>query len=96
MLLNQTAIIKMHRGTRVTGTISNPEGKPISGALVIRNDDPYRSSIPQGDVITDKNGAYSLPPLPTGAIKLTVVAPGCMPQMRGIEVKPGMGQLTFN
>ena len=37
----RTATIKMRGGLAATGTVTDPEGKPIAGAVVVRGDDPY-------------------------------------------------------
>ncbi len=34
----------MRGGLAVTGTVTDPEGKPIAGAVVVRGDDPYFES----------------------------------------------------
>ena len=42
------------------------------------------------EVRTDEQGRYTFPPLPSGPLNVTVIAPGWMPAIRKVEIKPGM------
>ncbi|HEV3137181.1 MAG TPA: M56 family metallopeptidase, partial [Pirellulales bacterium] len=94
-LRTQQARIVMQRGIRLTGTITDPEGKPIAGALAIWGDRPYWEHKPRQEVRTDDQGVYRLPPLPPGPMRVTVVAKGWMPEMRRIEIAPNIAPLDF-
>ena len=81
----RTATIKMRGGLAATGTVTDPEGKPIAGAVVVRGDDPYLEWGSQ-EVRTDDHGVYKLPPLPRGPVTVTVVAPGWMPALKKVDI----------
>jgi beta-lactamase regulating signal transducer with metallopeptidase domain len=82
----ESAVTIMKRGISVTGAITAPGGKPVSGALVIWGSEPYLEARPRQEVLSDERGVYRLPPLPLGPMRVTVVAQGWMPEMRNIEV----------
>jgi hypothetical protein len=90
-----TTHFAMVRGTRVMGTISDADGKPVSRALVIWGDDPYLQNRPQQEVHADEQGVYRLPPLPDGRMTVTVVAPGWMPELRHVEITQKMAPVDF-
>jgi len=89
-----TATIKMRGGLVATGTVTDPGGKPIVGAVVVRGDDPYFDPGSQ-EVRTDDHGVYRLPPLPRGPVTVTVIARGWMPALTKLEIKPEMKPLDF-
>ena len=92
----KTATIVMHRGTRVTGTITtrmeNQFRARWSYGATIRIGDHH----PQQEVLTDENGVYHFPPLPNGAMTVTVVAQdGCLNCERS-RSSPACRQLISN
>jgi protocatechuate 3,4-dioxygenase beta subunit len=90
----QTATIVMHRGTTVTGTVTDPDGKPVQDAVVIRGDRPYWEQGSQ-EVRTDEQGVYRFPPLPPGPVHVTVVAPGWMPDRIKVEIGSSLAPVNF-
>ena len=90
----QTAAIVMHRGTGVTGTVTDADGKPVKDAVVIRGDHPYWEEGSQ-EVRTNELGVYRFPPLPPGPTHLTVVAQGWMPDRTKIEIAPRLSPVNF-
>jgi hypothetical protein len=86
----RTGTIVMRRGVSVTGTVTDPEGKPVPQAVVIWGDDPYLQEGSQ-EVLTNDAGVYRLPPLPAGPLPVTVVARGWAPERRVVEVARGLG-----
>jgi thiol-disulfide isomerase/thioredoxin/protocatechuate 3,4-dioxygenase beta subunit len=90
----RTATIKLRGGLAATGTVTDPEGKSIAGAVVVRGDHPYMEWGSQ-EARTDDHGVYKLPPLPRGPINVTVVARGWMPALKKIEITPGMKPVDF-
>lgn len=72
---------------RVSGTVSDTEGKPVAGAEVT-----FNSPAMQGErtFTTDSNGKYLAALLPPGDYTVTVVAPNMQPQ--GYDVRVGIGQ----
>jgi thiol-disulfide isomerase/thioredoxin/uncharacterized GH25 family protein len=83
----------MHGGKRLTGTITDPDGKPVAGALAIWGDRPYWEHRPQQEVRTDDEGVFHFPPLPPGKLRVTIVAKGWMPEMRFVDIGAGMSPL---
>jgi thiol-disulfide isomerase/thioredoxin/uncharacterized GH25 family protein len=90
----RTATITMRGGLVVTGTVTDPEGKPLAGAVVVRGDQPYWELGSQ-EVRTEAHGRYQLPPLPRGELTVTVVAEGWMPALRKVDVQPGLKPVDF-
>jgi len=90
----QTAMIVMHRGTIVTGTVTDPDGKPVKDAVVIWGDRPYWEQGSQ-EVHTDARGVYRFPPLPPGPMNVTVVAQGWMPDRTKIAIASGLSPVNF-
>jgi beta-lactamase regulating signal transducer with metallopeptidase domain/thiol-disulfide isomerase/thioredoxin len=93
-LRTRKATITMRGGLVATGTVTDPQGKPVAGAVVVRGNDPYLEWGSQ-EVRTDPQGLYRFPPLPAGSINVTVIARGWMPALRNVEIKPGMGPFDF-
>lgn len=90
----RTAALTLRRGVSVTGTVSDPDGRPVAGAVVARGERPYTEWGSQ-EARTDARGVYRLPPLPRGPLTITAVAPGWMPSQRKVELRPGMGPVDF-
>lgn len=82
-----TAIITMQDGAKLTGTITDPDGKPVPKAVVVFHDEPYEN--PKQEVLTDENGRYTLPTLPVGEFNLTIMAKGWMPVLRPMNLVAG-------
>jgi thiol-disulfide isomerase/thioredoxin len=93
-LRSRKAVMVMQGGLIATGTVTDPDGKPISGAVVVRGDDPYLETGSQ-EVRTDEHGRYQFPPLATGKLTITVMAPNWMPALRKVEVRQGMPPFDF-
>ena len=89
-LRSRKATITMRGGLMVTGTVTDPQGKPVVGAVVVRGDDPYLE-VGSQEVRTDEHGRYQFPPLPAGSVTVTVIAQGWMPALRKVEVRSGHG-----
>jgi hypothetical protein len=81
----KTATIRMARGVRLNGKVTDPAGKPVAGAVVIWGEDPYLMTGSQ-EVRTDGQGAYRFPPLPPMPVTLTVVAEGWAPQLQRAKI----------
>lgn len=84
-LRQRTGTIVMQRGVKLTGTVKDPDGKPVPQAVVIWGDDPYFQEGSQ-EVVANDRGAYRLPPLPPGPMNITVVARGWAPHREQIEI----------
>jgi len=84
-LREQTGTIVMARGISVTGTVTDPAGKPAAGAVVVWGDDPYLMWGSQ-EVRTDKRGVYHFAPLPPATVAVTVMAKGWAPDLKKITI----------
>lgn len=84
-LRQQTGTIIMARGIRLTGTVTDPAGKPVAGAVVVWGSDPYLMWGSQ-EVRTDKQGVYRFPPLPPATVPVTVIAEGWAPDLKEITI----------
>ncbi|MGD0517527.1 MAG: carboxypeptidase-like regulatory domain-containing protein [Thermoguttaceae bacterium] len=88
-LREQKGAIVMYRGIALMGTITNPDEKPVAGAVVAWGDDPYgqtSSVLSRLEVRTDEKGVYKLPPLPPLTMTVTVMAEGFSPDLRKVTV----------
>ena len=85
LLRDRTATIVMHRGIKLSGIVVDAEKKPVADAVVIWGDDPYMQEGSQ-EVRTDAKGRYQFPPLPVGAMHVTVVAAGWSPEQQLVEL----------
>ncbi len=94
MLREQKATLTMVRGIRVTGTIADPDGKPLEGAVVVWGDDPYHQNR-SDEVRTDAEGVYRLPPLPPAELNVTVIAKGWAPKMRKVRISAETPPVDF-
>ena len=90
----RTATITMKGGLSVTGTVTDPEGRTVAGAVVVWGEDPYMQSGSQ-EVRTNAHGIYILPPLPRGPMTITAIAPGWMPMQKKIDLQPGLKPVDF-
>ncbi len=92
-LEDRTAVTVMKRGIVVTGTVTDPEGKPVAEALVAQGQDRFGSHYPT--TRTDREGHYRFGNLAPGTAVLTVVSPGLAPAIRNLNVEPGMKPVDF-
>ena len=76
------------------GNVTGPDGKPVSGAVVIWGDDPYFQEGTQ-EVRTDREGHFSFPPLPDGPTTVTVVGHDFAPMQEKVVIKSPMDPIAF-
>ena len=93
-LRGRKATIIMQGGLVATGTVTDPQGKPVAGAVVVRGDKPYHE-VGSQEVRTDEQGRYRFPPLPAGPLNITVMAQSWMPALRKVEIGSGMKPFDF-
>jgi RNA polymerase sigma factor (sigma-70 family) len=93
-LFDKTSVIRMKKGVRVAGQVTDPQGKPIKGAIVVRGNDPYFSSTVD-EFLTDADGKFLLPAMQPAEMAVTVVAPGFAPQLRHVTLKDGLPAQDF-
>jgi uncharacterized GH25 family protein len=92
---DQTAVLVMHNGIPLSGTVVDATGKGVAGAVVVWGNDPYFTRGSQ-EVFTDAKGRFQFPPIPLGPTNVTVVAPGWSPEQREIDVgRPDNGSIQF-
>ena len=82
------------RGILVTGRVLDVEGRPIAGARLARGTD-FRSRDDVPEVKSDADGRFTMTGVPPGPATLTVLARGHAPDLRTVEVKPGMEPVEF-
>jgi RNA polymerase sigma factor (sigma-70 family) len=93
-LRDGTAAVTLKAGVIVRGRVTGPDGKPIKDAIVIHGDDPYEGRS-QKKFATDADGRFRLPALAEGPRSITVLAPGFAPQLRKVDLKPGLPDQDF-
>lgn len=92
---DQTAVLVMHNGIPLSGTVVDAAGKSVAGAVVVWGNDPYFTRGSQ-EVFTDAKGRFQFPPLAVGPTNVTVVAPGWSPDQRKVDIgRPDNGSIQF-
>jgi beta-lactamase regulating signal transducer with metallopeptidase domain/protocatechuate 3,4-dioxygenase beta subunit len=89
---DRTAVMVMKKGLPVSGTVTDPQGKPVAGAAVTAGD--YSPNQP--GVSTDPQGHYRFASLAPGGTVLTVTRPGLAPALRSIDVQAQMEPVDFH
>lgn len=74
----------MQRGITITGVVTDADGKPIEGAVLVLGHSPFGSKIQKPK--TDKNGRYRFTGIKPSQMELTVVAKGFSPNLQRIDV----------
>jgi len=84
-LRDHSAALVMHAGFAMEGTVTDPQGRPVAGAMVgqyikrQRHSDAARAT-------TNENGHYRLPSCDPGKYVLAVVADGFAPNSRSVSL----------
>ncbi|HLN30149.1 MAG TPA: sigma-70 family RNA polymerase sigma factor [Gemmataceae bacterium] len=95
MLKKGTATLTLKRGVIVSGSVTDPVGKPVPDAVVVIGDDPSMATTPS-KFQTHADGKFRLRALAPHATTLTVIAPGWAPQLRKVELKAGPPPQDFH
>ncbi|MGO9112173.1 MAG: M56 family metallopeptidase, partial [Thermoguttaceae bacterium] len=89
-LRKQEGTIVMARGISLTGSVTDPHGKGIAGAVVVWGDDPYDQTGShqehRQEVRTDATGVYRLPPMSPTTMTVTVIAEGWKPELKEVAI----------
>jgi protocatechuate 3,4-dioxygenase beta subunit len=93
-ILTGTSTIKLEPGARLSGRVTDADGKPIPKAMVIWDDEPYRTPGSQ-ELLTDADGKYTVPTLKPSKKAITIVAKGFQPQRRVVDLKLGAQTADF-
>ncbi len=83
----------MREGIAVEGTVTDPSGKPVAGALVGQFVEQFASTCPRAT--TDDQGRYRLPPCGPGQYLIAVAADGYVPNSREVNVNGEAGPLDL-
>lgn len=89
-----TAKLSLNRGVSISGTITGPDGKPVTKGLVVFNDEPY-SAEGVNETQIDESGRYETKRLAPGKYPITVLAPGFAPERRIVEAKQSRKHADF-
>ncbi len=82
-LRDHSAVLVMQTGLAMEGTVTDPDGRPVAGAMVGQFAD-YLSKV--ADTTTDENGNYRLDACDPGEYVLAVVADGYAPNSRRVTL----------
>ena len=91
-LMDMTGVMVMKKGVTVEGTITDPDGAAVAGAIVAQGGDRFGRDYPK--TTTDNNGRYRFHCNP-GPMVLTVVAQGWAPDLRQFNVQAELGPVDF-
>jgi beta-lactamase regulating signal transducer with metallopeptidase domain/uncharacterized GH25 family protein len=89
---DRTAVAVMKKGIPLSGTVTDPDGKPAANATV-RLGEWHSSARPS--VSTDQKGYYRFASLAPGGTILTVTSPGLAPGLRSVNVQSRMTPVDF-
>jgi beta-lactamase regulating signal transducer with metallopeptidase domain/uncharacterized GH25 family protein/thiol-disulfide isomerase/thioredoxin/Leucine-rich repeat (LRR) protein len=89
---DRTSVMVMKKGVIVTGTVTDPEAKPVAGATIYLGE---WYSPPRIKTTTDQQGRYRFANLAPSGTVLTVVKPGLAPALRNINAQPSMKPVDF-
>ena len=93
-LRDKSATIKLATGISIMGRVLDPDGKPVSDAMIVWGDRPYSEHGSQ-ETRTDEQGEYTIPQRKPGKIRLTVVAKNWMPQSLIVDAMEGLLPVDF-
>lgn len=89
-----TAKLALDRGIAISGTITGPDGKPVTEGLVVWDDDPYLAE-GTNETRIDASGRYETLRLAPGEYPITVLAPGFAPEQRKVQVSQALKDVDF-
>ncbi len=94
-LRQRNAVIVLRRGIPVAGRVVNRDGGPIVGAS-IQLSDRHRFSDPWNSTVrTDAQGRFRITNAVARQSVLIVQAAGYAPEMRSVDVRPGVAPVEF-
>ena len=93
-LRDGTARLTMQPGTAITGSITGPDGEPVTKGLVIWSDHPYIAT-GVNETPIDDTGRYETHRLAPGEYPVTVLAPGFAPRQQTIQVSQSLQEVNF-
>lgn len=97
--VSQTVAVpeKTGRGAVAQGRVTDPNGKPVEGALLVWQTEPndYWDNRSKA-VLTDSNGFYRSPELKPIEGSITVIAEGYALEMKKVEFRAGMEPVDFS
>jgi len=93
-LRDGTATIVLKRGVDLSGVVLKPDGSPAIDAMV--RQDRQREGAEYTQTRTDDKGRFSFKHLRAGEVILTVQAHNCAPELKVLNVVPGMGPVDFH
>ncbi len=93
-LLTLKHIVVLNKGIELRGKVTDPDGKPIAGAVVGTGSDRFNSG--NLTVETDANGEYVLKKVQAGSTVLTVFAEHWAPDLRTVVAKYEMPSVDFS
>jgi beta-lactamase regulating signal transducer with metallopeptidase domain/thiol-disulfide isomerase/thioredoxin len=93
-LRNGTATLVMDRGVALRGTVTGPDGAPVTKGLVIWVTNPYIAT-GVNEVPIQPDGTFQTPNLAPANYPITVLAPGFAPDQREITLSHGTLQCDF-
>jgi protocatechuate 3,4-dioxygenase beta subunit/thiol-disulfide isomerase/thioredoxin len=79
-LLSGKAVSTLHRGTDLSGVVTNEAGEPVPGAKVAQGEDRFPSNAPPATV-TDADGRFEFDGVAPEKLVLTVTAKGYAPEL---------------
>lgn len=88
------AEIVLHRGTMITGVVTDVDGNPVTKGWVVWNDEPYfNDGVFEAEIQPD--GGFSTPPLPSGEYPISIIAPGFAAQRRVVDLQQDLSSQHF-
>ena len=103
-LADQTAVIQLERGTRLSGYVRDASGNPVPDALIDPGTITSYASTDQGSIPTENantartnaDGYFELGCLPLGEANLLVLVAGYAPAATSVELKGDTGPISIS
>ncbi len=88
-------VLILEKGIELIGQVTNPDGEPISDAIVFMGKHRYVNDREKRTARTDEQGQFSLTNVSPGSTMVTVAAQGWAPEMRSVAVRREMEPVDF-
>ncbi|WP_435019947.1 carboxypeptidase regulatory-like domain-containing protein [Tundrisphaera sp. TA3] len=92
-LRDRSGVMILKKGITVSGRVLTADGKPVVGAKVAQGSDRFGSHYPEAK--TDEAGQFRFSNARAGEMILTVQAAGLAPDLKRIQVAPGLEPVEF-
>jgi RNA polymerase sigma factor (sigma-70 family) len=91
-IIRRDGVTILRPGMEVSGRVVDSAGKPIPGARILRGETRFGGDVARAE--TDADGRFRFLQVPAGAAVLTIQAPGHAPDLKKVDVRPGLAPIA--